>query len=205
MTSFGCYSSFSTYSQLANFPNAFCSLGILSPVLSHGRLMEVGFPRAVKQMSKMRLRTVTNAAFCVCVIVGSQHGFKPGWKKSCRYNNSFSLWWVLIISVAFRIFLVPSEKNSVRSNRKKLLQMHSCRALGSLLPYKHQCAWCHIRKQNVSCGSPAFLSSFFLKWKNKWETILKKWVLNGLEFLMFITSWHIKNKTKQKKPKELTS
>lgn len=191
------------YSQLANFPNAFCSLGILSPVLSHGRLMEVGFPRAVKQMSKMQLRTVTNAAFCVCVIVGSQHGFKPGWKKSCRYNNSFSLWWVLIISVAFRMFLVPSEKKSERSSRKKLLGMHSCRALGSLLPYKHPSAWYHIRKQNVSCGSPAFLSSFLLKWKNKWETILKKGVLNWLEFLMFVRTCHIRKKKTTKI--ELTS
>lgn len=53
------------YSQLGKSPNALCSLGILSPVLSHDRLMEIGFPRAVKQMSKMQLRTVTNSAFFV--------------------------------------------------------------------------------------------------------------------------------------------
>lgn len=53
------------YSQLGKSPNALCSLGILLPVLSHDRLMEMGFPRAVKQMSKMQQRTVTSSAFCV--------------------------------------------------------------------------------------------------------------------------------------------
>lgn len=71
-----------------------------------------GLSKSCETDVKMQLRAVTNAAFCVLIIIGSQHGFKPGWKKPCQYSNSSCLWWVLSINVVFIIYSVCSEKSA---------------------------------------------------------------------------------------------
>lgn len=77
-----------------------------------------------------------------------------------------------------------------KSNSMKLLWICGWRALGVLCLTVTKV---HDSVLEVRCHPcfPNFLSPSLLKWKNKWQTLLKKWVLNGFVCSVFMKNCHI--------------
>lgn len=77
-----------------------------------------------------------------------------------------------------------------KSNSMKLLRICGCRALGVLCLTVIEV---HGSVLEIKCHPcfPSFLSPSLLKWENKWETLLKKQLLDWLVCSVFIQRSHI--------------